>query len=390
MNVSLFKVIIMKFKEAKEFRCSCVYCLEFPNGKKYVGKTKCLRDRLKLYERFGGSSEVSIAIDEFGLDSVDVSILREVICDDVIDLELCLSILEVKYIRDLCSLAPNGLNVSLGGECLGIPVECITTDTDVIKRYNDGSKVVLCYDLCGNFVKEYGSIAKLSYDNGVDEDCIRKYVGKMKPFADKWYLRFKRYDYIPERIEVPVWEVRERVKYKDIIEERVIEKEVTIHTHVPALKYDMNGKFCGEYPSKSAARRTFTKKSGVDWGEYNNGYILFKKVSADYPKQIEDYTVLNKKQLLDYYVPASELPDLDVMEGHEKKPTKRFCVNGKYTNIKHQFKVHQCGLDGRIIATFDSIRDASHETGIAYSMIYNCLNGVTKRAAGYKWKKSEG
>jgi hypothetical protein len=151
----------------------------------------------------------------------------------------------------------------------------------------------------------------------------------------------------------------------------------------------MNGQFCGEYPSKSAAKRTFTKKSVVDWGVYVNGYILFKKVSDDYPKQIEDYTILSKKQLLDYYVPADELLDLELSEEYQKQASKRLCVNGKYTNIKHQFKVHQCGLDGRVIATFDSIRDASHETGIAYSMIYNCLKGVTKRASGYKWKKSE-
>lgn len=380
----------MRIEEAKKLHCSCVYCLLFPNGRRYIGKTKDLGSRMGLYESFGGSSLVSDAIIEFGWGVIDVLVLREVVCDDEVDLELCLSILEVRYIRDYRTTGLEfGYNVSFGGECLGIPIEHLTTDVDVIRRYHSGEKVVLCYDLDGNYVREYESVARMSYDNGVDEDSIRRYVGKMKPFADKWYLRFKRYDYIPERIEVPVWEVRERIKYKDIIEERVIEKEVTIHTHVPALKYDMNGKFCGEYPSKSAAKRTFTKKSVVDWGVYTNGYILFKKVSEDYPKQIEDYTVLSKKQLLDYYVPADELLDLEFSEEYQKQASKRLCVNGKYTNIKHQFKVHQCGLDGRIIATFDSIRDASHETGVAYSMIYNCLKGVTKRASGYKWKKSE-
>ena len=149
----------MKLDEAKKFRGSCVYCLEFPNGKRYVGKTKCLRDRLGLYERFGGSS-VDAAIKEFGWDVIDIQVLSNVECSDKVDLELCLGILEVKYIRDLCTLVPNGYNVSLGGECLGIPVDCITTDTDVVKRYCDGSKVILCYDLNGSFVKEYDSIAK--------------------------------------------------------------------------------------------------------------------------------------------------------------------------------------------------------------------------------------
>lgn len=383
----------MKLDEAKKFRGSCVYCLEFPNGKRYVGKTKCLRDRLGLYERFGGSSSVDAAIKEFGWDVIDIQVLSDVECSDKVDLELCLGILEVKYIRDLCTLVPNGYNVSLGGECLGIPVDCITTDTDVVKRYCDGSKVILCYDLNGSFVKEYDSIAKCAYDQGVDEEVIRKYVGRMRPFADKWYLRFKRYDYVPTRIEVPIYEVRERVKYKNVVKERIIEKDVTIHTYIPALRYDMNGKFCGEYKSKSDACKTFLKNSSCGWGVYKNGYILFKKTNDEYPMEIEPYVVLSKKQLREYYVKADELPDLEVFEDSDGKYKSAKgmpkCVDGKYTNIKHKFKVYQCDLMGNVLNTYDSIRDASHETGIPYSQIYNCLKGTTTKAKGYKWKSDD-
>ena len=384
----------MKIEEAKKCYYACVYCLEFPNGMKYVGKTKDLNKRMGLYLRFESTNKyLSEAIREFGWDSIEISVLSRVSCKDGVDLQLCLSILEIKYIRELCTLYPSGYNVSLGGECLGIPVEHLTTDKEVVKRFSDGSKCVLCYDLNGDFVKEYPSIANIAYDFGNSEEAIRHSIGKMKPFADKWFLRFKRYDYVPERIEVPVWEVRKRVKYKNVIQERIVEKEKVVTSYIHALKYDMNGDFCGEFKSKNDARRTYTKSNNVKWGEYCNGYILFKKVSDDYPKKIEDYTVLSKKQTKDYYVPANELEDIVIFKGDKKESGFRGstfvpkCVDGKYTNIKHKFKVYQCDLSGNVLYVHDSIRDAADKSGISYSQIYNCLKGRTMKAAGFKWKK---
>ena len=381
----------MNISEAKKNHCSCIYCLSFPNGLQYVGKTKDLSKRMSLYERFGGSSNVNSAIEEFGLDSVDVGILTEVKCRNSVDLELCLSILEIKYIRELNTVYPNGYNVSFGGEVLGIPIEHLTTDSSIIESRSSSSKPVLLYDLDGNFVSEYPSISRCAYDNGVDDEVIRNFLGKRQPFSNKWYLRLRRYDYIPQKIDVPIYEVRERVRYKTITETRVVEKELTKFRYSKALKYDMNGDFCGEFDSKSAACKTFLKNSNCGWGEYRNGYILFKKVSDDYPKKIEDHTVLSKKQLKDHYIPANELDDIPVnnslinLFNDSTEIKQALCVDGKYTNIKHRFSVTQLTLGGDVVSTYDSIRDASIATGIAYSQIYNCLKGRTKKAAGYKW-----
>lgn len=379
----------MTIEEAKKKSISCVYCLTFPDGKKYVGKTKDLSSRIGLYERFESSSNVlGGAIKEFGLDSVDVSVLTELKCNDKECLELALSILEIKFIRDLDTLVPNGLNVSIGGECLGVPPEYITTNSDVINAYNNGAKVVLCYDLNGDYVVDYPSVAQCAYDNGVEEKTIRHYIGKMKPFADKWYLRYKRYDYIPNKIEVPVWEVRERVKYKDVIEERVVIREKRIATYVPALKYDMNGNFCGEFSNKSDACRTFLNGTHCGWGEYKNGYILFKKVCDDYPKKIEDYTVLGKKQLKEFYVPAYELEDKTMIMRSQNNPNP-LCVNGKYTNINNTFPVAQYTLDGKLVKIYPNMRDAASETGVAYSGIWACVKGTAKKSRGYVWRRAD-
>lgn len=387
----------MNLEEAKKLDYACVYCLVFPNGKKYVGKTKNLSDRLKLYLRFDGTNKnLSSAIAEFGFLCVDISILSKVDCRNKVDLDLCLSILEIKYIRELNTLSPNGYNVSLGGEVLGIPVEYLTTDKDAINSYYDGNKPVLLYDLNGDFVREYPSIAACSYDNGWDDDVVRNVIGRHTPFYGKFFLRFKRYDYAPNKIELPKgYEVRERVKYKNVVKEVIVEKEREVFTYTPALRYDMNGNFCGEYKSKRDALRSFTNSKGIGWGEYANGYIIFKKKGDDYPKEIEPYHVLSKKVLGEYYVPASELPDIEVHEDwygktktlSESSPSLH--VDGKYTNIKHTFKVYQYKLNGEFVCEYDSIRDAAHETGISYAQIYNCLNGQTRKAAGYLWKKDK-
>lgn len=409
----------MKLKEAKRHYCSCIYCLEFPNGMKYVGKTKDLPHRIGLYERFGGSSNVNHLIQEYGLDSIDLTILSKVNCRNQVDLELCLSILEIKYIRELNTLSPNGLNVSLGGEVLGIPVEHLTTDSDIIDSYNKSAKSVLIYDLEGKFVAEYPSIARCAYEYGIVDDSVIRYaLDKNKIFIEKYYLRTKRYDYAPKSISVSATKVRERVIYEDVLKERVkykdvivkkeieklVERKVVIKPHI--LRYDIDGNFCGEYENLSDACLSFTgSSSGIRCGMYRKGYILFKKENDNYPTKIEPYEILSKKVLGDYYRPANEL--IDKAEPLKKKTKIEFelgkpkkekaakvkkvqlCVDGKYTNIKLNFPIEQYALNGELIASFDSIRDASCVTCIPYSQIYANVNGKTKKCKGYIFKKKE-
>lgn len=410
----------MRLEEAKSKHFACVYCLEFPNGKKYVGKTKDLGKRIGIYERFCGSSTLNEAISEFGLDSIDVSVIREVKCDDKIDLELCLSILEVKYIRDLNTLVPNGYNVSIGGECLGIPIECITTDSDVVRRYNNGAKAVLLYDLDGNYVMEYESIAKMAYDMASDEEIIRPVLNTWKIFHGKYYLRTKRYDYAPLHIDVAPPKVRENIVYKDVIveRERIKYKDVVIRNEIQkfverkvikkphVLRYDMNGDFCGEYDSLKDACLSFTSSSsGISCGVYRKGYILFKKESDDFPTKIEPYTILSKKVTGDYYRPADELEDRAPQMRVDKdcstkrrvgRPRKtiscedgndKLNVDGRYTNINLDYPICQYTLDGEFVRKYDSIRDAAYYTGFNYPNIWACVIGRTKKSHGYLWRK---
>lgn len=376
----------MELQVLKKTHISCVYCLEFPNGKSYVGKCHDLGQRLGLYERCvsgvmrEAGGKVVDALREFGFDRVGLRVLREVKCSDKTDREICLSILEIKYIRELNSCHPNGYNVSLGGEVLGIPVEHITTDEAMIKSLSGNSRVILEYDLSGNFIKEYPSLSRYAYERGFDEDSVRGSINKRKPYFGKYYLRSKRYDVIPERIEVDEYQVKERIKYKDIIEERVVIKEKVKKTDIPAIIYDMNGYFVGEYSSRAEAARNLVTVKFMPWGKYCQGYIAFKKTSDDYPQKIENYIEFEGKVLDDVYRPASELADMRDNEFAGRK--RRY----KLTN---NFPIYQLAFDGTLVAEYPSIRDASEATGISYSLIYNCVKGQTRTAKGFIWQRAD-
>lgn len=378
----------MEFIEAKRKSDACIYCLSFPNGKCYVGKTKDLGSRMGLYKRFNGGNNKYLQgqIDEFGLDAIDVSILTAVKCKNDVDLDICLSLLEIKYIRELGTLYPDGLNVSLGGEVLGIPIEDITTDAEIIKSRQKGEKAILVYDLEGKFVEEHSSISRFSYDKGVDEENVRGWIGKMKPYKDKWYLRFKRYDYAPLRIEVPLYEVRERVKYRDVIEERIVERERVVVKPNFVLIYDMNGDFVGEYSSNAEAARQLISKSSFPYGKYTQGYIAFKKEGDDYPKKIEDYLSFTGKVMREHYVPSAELADQPKLSNEH---LAMLSARKPHVNLNLADPIDQFKLNGEFVCRHNSIRDASLATGIRYSQIYACVKGTTRKAAGFYWKKAE-
>lgn len=381
----------MKFSDAKRKHISCVYCLTMPNGMSYIGKTSDLGSRLGLYERaYNGSlgkggGKINEAIREFGIENVDVEVLSSVTCADKTDLELCLSIIEIRHIRERNTLYPNGYNVSLGGEVLGIPIEHLTTDKDVIRCFKTNDKVILEYDLEGNFLKEYASLARYCYERGLDDNMVRDCLNKRKSVYGKYLIREKRYDFVPEKIEVGEYEIRERVKYRDIVETRTIVKQrELVDSKKAVIAYDLNGDFVGEYESiADSCRRLFNGRTSIRIGVYCQGYILFLKDGDDYPKKIESSDVLGGKQLSEHYRPAVELEDKPKLDMYLVDLAK------KHTKLNLDFPINQFKLNGEFVAQYKSIRDASVDTGIRYSLIYNCVMGMTKKSKGYIWRKAE-
>lgn len=53
---------------------------------------------------------------------------------------------------------------------------------------------------------------------------------------------------------------------------------------------------------------------------------------------------------------------------------------------KYYKPVTQKSDDGKIIATFESVKSASELTGTSYTSICAVTHGKRKRAGGYKWE----
>lgn len=374
----------MKLRDCLRKHDSCVYCLEFPDGKCYVGKTLDLGGRVTLYVGDIGkdSSGVRTIIDEYGADNVNLRILFSMSGQKKVDKDICLSMMEIKYIRELNTLRPNGYNVSVGGEVLGIPIEYITTDKSVIESYYNSNKIVLEYDLDGNYVKEYDSISRCAYEKGVDSDDIRSAVKSNRPFRGLCYLRIKRYNYIPQSIDVAKPIIREKIKieHKTIVKEHIVNRTCVRN---PVIVYDENGDFVGEYSFLAEASRALGGVH-VSIGVYRSGYIAFRRTTDDYPKKIESRDDFYGYALQEEYKPINELSYTPRMkdDGIVKAPNL-------HRNLKLSFPINQFDLGGTFIAQYKSIRDASIGSGIAYSQIYACVHGKTKRAGGYFWEKAD-
>lgn len=373
---------------------ACVYCLGFPDGKKYVGKTADIGSMVKKYEKSAISCDdgysgkkVSSAIRFYGMGSVGIQILSKISGIGGEDLEVCLSILEIKHIREQDCVYPKGYNVSLGGELLGIPIEYITTDAATIKSLKTSNKILLEYDIDGNFVAEYPSISRFAYEKGYDEDSVRLAVNKMHAFMGKHILRVKRYDYIPQKIETDSVKVIKRVKYRDIIKERIIERDrVVRRKSQPVICYNSSGDFVGEYASITEAVNTvFGGHGKIRLGKYTRNYIFFAKSDDNYPRKIETKEELLCKVKEKVYRPADQLED--AINPYEWGGTKHEgCIHSK---LKNDFTIRQYKLNGDFVAEYNNIRDASRITGIAYSSIYACIIGKVKKGKGFIWRKAD-
>lgn len=366
----------MKIEDAKKCRCACIYRMRFPDGKAYVGQTRNLRDRIELYEKFGdkGVGKVAEAVGRYGMDSVDIDILSEVRGVQLSDLPVVLAVLEIKYIREEGSIWPAGYNVSIGGEVLGIPADVIQTRMGV--SYNGQHKPVLVYNLEGEFVDEYESVQRCAYGLGIDENEVRSHVDKRDSLVrDMYMLRFKRYGGVPEKI-IPF---RPRKVEKVVHETKVVTRErerVVVRKKSPVLKYDESGHYCGMYESATEAAISIGV-SAIRKGVLQRGYMFVDYDGGEIREEIGP--IGRGDTRLPKYSAAVAAADDGTLSIDK--------VNKGWGRLINDFRVGQFGKDGELVRVFDSINEASHRTGLAYSNIWACVFGRTKTSGGYIWRR---
>lgn len=369
----------MNLNEASKKNCACIYRFTFPDGKRYVGRTKNLSKRIELYKKNLNegckSSKVIDALREFGVSKVNVEILSEPKNLSEEDKDLVLSILELKYIRLNNCIYPNGYNVSVGGELLGIPCDCISTDL-CVTPYSGGHKPVLVYDVDGNFIQEFDSIEKCAYNYGVDTQVVSSNLDKRRGlFCGKYMIRQKRYGKIPEKIAPFEREVVEKRIVNKIYEDKVVYRERVVSAPKNTiLKYNEDGEFCGEYETTKDAAMSIGCNH-VTKGVLTKGYIFFEHDGGEIKQNIGKFE--KKSVRLPKYTEALE------KLGNDDLNVER----SGWSHLINDFQVAQYDLQGNLLNVYDSIKMASYETGLPYSGIWACVFGKIRKSAGFIWRK---
>lgn len=146
---------------------SGIYCFKnLINGKCYIGQAINIRNRIRAHlgaiksNKHGGLLLYK-AINKHGIDNFEVSILETVTAEEGRDIKAVLDKLEKKYIQDLNTHAPNGYNMTLGGDAgvLGLKMtdeQKQKISTAAQRQANSSVNVIYVWDFLTN--KEFMAV----------------------------------------------------------------------------------------------------------------------------------------------------------------------------------------------------------------------------------------
>lgn len=372
---------------------NCIYRLVFPDGKYYVGKTKDLRERVRLYERklkdADDNSRVMCALRGFGLDSVGIEVLTSVSSGSESDVELCLSILEIKYIREQDCIYPNGYNTSIGGEVLGIPADVIETKFGVRSK-EFASKPILAYDINGRFVAEYPSVNRCAYELGVDENRVKEVLGKTKLLRNTYMLREKRYGDIPKKILPFKPEVVKKTKTEfEVVTEKVYkQKELS----TAAIMYDKNGDYVGLFDNVRKSRQYLKMEDTMmPFGREFRGVYIFHYNGGEIKQHLGAFKSKNLTTM--FYDDILALGDIENIGERislvlEPVPEKEAIEKNPKVVITREPKprIEKYTLDGEYVCTYENAIYAAADNNVYSSAIHSCARKKTRRCGDFIYR----
>lgn len=375
----------MRTEEALECRFSCVYMITFPNGRKYVGKTKDFRDRVRLYRRkvevgdFSG--QVMKAIQKYGLDVLDWSVLVRLDGLDGDDLELCLSILEIKYIRENGSLYPDGYNTSIGGEMLGIPASVIKTKFGV-DGCSYASKPVLLYKSDGVFYMEYSSIGSCAEDFGVGTSDVRRCIDANRLLVGLYLVREKDGVDIPQSVEPFKPSVVEKTKVvvRKVYEEEKVFRKREVGNAV--IMYDKNGDYVGLFDNVRRSKKYLQMDFSIPFGREFRGVYIFHYNGGEIIEHLGAFTSKNVTTIFyDDILALAGHDDIgERISLHLQEEDKELSVRQKKERVARQ--VNKYTLVGEFVCSYQSISDAASENGVLDGSVRSCCNRKSNTCGG--------
>ena len=136
------------------------------NGKVYIGQTRqTIKTRWSQHKHMATLDNPRLYIHRsmkaHGIDNYNISEIDMVSFKNIIDLEKKLDELEISYIAEFNSIAPNGYNISIGGDS---------------KNGTSSCKAVDVYDVYGNLLKTCYSIRDASDFTNVNYDVVQYIV----------------------------------------------------------------------------------------------------------------------------------------------------------------------------------------------------------------------
>ena len=375
---------------------NCIYRLVFPDGKYYVGKAKDLRKRVHLYERkindSDDSSRVITALREFGIENVGIEVLTSISSRSESDIELCLSILEIKYIREQDCIYPKGYNTSIGGELLGIPADVIETKFGVHSK-DFASKPILAYDIDGNFVTEYPSVTRCAYELGVDENNIKLVLGKAKLLKKTYMLREKKYGEVPKKIlpfkPAVVVQRRTKIEY-DVVKEKKYKK---VEISNAAIMYDKNGDYVGLFDNVRKSRQYLKMEdTKMPFGREFRGVYIFHYNGGEIKQHLGAFKSKNLTTM--FYDDILALGDVEnigecislVLEPIPEKEVVEKKNPKVVVKREPKPRIEKYTLDGQYVCTYENATHAAVDNNVYSSAIHSCAKKKTRRCGDFIYR----
>lgn len=103
-----------------------------------------------------------------------------------------------------------------------------------------------------------------------------------------------------------------------------------------------------------------------------------RKLSPEHVKKVADG---NRGKKL------SEEQKRMISEFHKGRPTSEETKVKMSLANKAKVEIQLLNLDGQVVATYESIKEAIRQTGAAPSNVFRCLSGERKTHKGYIWKR---
>lgn len=272
-----------------------------------------------------------------------------------------------------------------------------TRGGEVVPSYLRNGNCVLQYGLDSNFIRYFDSISQAAESIGVSRPALTQVLNGNGITCGGYQWRHVDDDR-------PVLQVKDGMN----------------NNRRSIIQYDLDGNYVdiffsaeeaaqsvGTYSSSiiKVCRGKHHSHKGYIWRyEDDNSEVLSHsdiiKSSEDRKRAILQYGL--DGQFLNYYESASEA---EILTGVSIGSIRRACQDIKFTaggyrwqfaddnignnsgkRIQHKRGVAQYDFNGNLINTFESIVDASKQTGIERTSIYRCCNGKSKTGSGFIWK----